>query len=140
MHYAEQNAKRVGRSSCSFRVTCGVTIESHSLTFSATLRDELRITHSGFCDSPQQAVNTHDELDLAAVIAELEAHSTKIADAYTIVARLHDNLEARVREMRANVSAREQELRLFDSWPMQIADDAKKWLELWEGDFGQVRI
>ena len=115
-------------------------MESRSLTFSATVREELRITHSGgggSCRSLRGATQL-DELDVAAIIAELEAHSTKIADAHSTVARVHDDLEARVRELRANVSAREQELRLLDSWPMQIADDAKKWLELWEGDFGRV--
>jgi hypothetical protein len=40
--------------------------------------------------------------------------------------------------MRKVVAKKEQDLKLLRNWPLQIADDAKKWLELWESKFGKV--
>jgi hypothetical protein len=43
-------------------------------------------------------------------------------------------------EMRTSVEKKEQELKLLNSWPLQIADDAKKWMTLWESEFGKVNL
>jgi hypothetical protein len=41
--------------------------------------------------------------------------------------------------MRDIVKKKEQELKLLNTWPLQLEDDAQKWRTLWENRFGKVR-
>lgn len=41
-------------------------------------------------------------------------------------------------QLQEEVERKEQELRRLSAWPVQMADDARKWIELWESDFGKV--
>lgn len=40
--------------------------------------------------------------------------------------------------MRDLIEKKKQELKLLSTWPLQIADDARKWQYLWESKFGKV--
>ncbi|KAI6183668.1 hypothetical protein M3Y97_00513700 [Aphelenchoides bicaudatus] len=104
--------------------------ETFSLSF-----ESIESYHASCCS----ADHSDDEqgLDCAEVIAELQTHSKQISEAHKAVENSHASLEKCVLEMREVVKKKEQDLKLLRTWPLQLADDARKWLELWESKFGK---
>lgn len=134
-----------------------------SLSILAAIREDLQISHSsndqnenregggGFLKQRQEQFQEYEVIDYDAIIAELKGHSERIREAHKAVESSHSSLEKSVIDVsfvyltanfsvqvRNEIKKKEQELKLLNSWPLQIADDAQKWIEIWEGRFGKV--
>ncbi|KAI6228475.1 hypothetical protein M3Y95_00626200 [Aphelenchoides besseyi] len=108
-----------------------MSFELPSFSFVSDVREEVQITRKIVAECHEE------DVDLNAVVDELKRHSTKIREAHEAVRKSRDELKEQVVELRSEVKSKEAELRMLNSWPLKIADDAKKWMDLWESDFGK---
>ncbi|CAD5214951.1 unnamed protein product [Bursaphelenchus xylophilus] len=97
------------------------------------------ISHVSF-QSTEETVHNLDQkenVDYKKVVKELKKESKRIDEALEVLTKARNEAEGKVKKMREIVDQKKKEAKSLSSWPLQLADDVKKWEKLWEGDFGK---